>query len=166
VAVADVDDGGLLHDTVSFDIEDIDAAFAELDARYLAGEAAGNEVWSEVSRSYAALNRHEIPPSMSDWTTIDHRVCETFEGRDLAAYARSAWDLMPDVKIRVQAVHRLSDLGVVVTHAADGTSQDGLQAEWRIIVLLVKQGENGNRCELFNETDLDAACARFDELSD
>ncbi len=82
----------------------------------------------------------------------------------MTAYARSAWDLMPDVKIRIEAVHRLSDLGAVATHVAYGTSQDGFEAEWRMIVLLLKRGENLNRCELFNEADLDAALARFDDL--
>ena len=148
-----------------FDLDDIDAAFAELDARYLAGEAAGHaESWSEITQSYAAMNRHEIPATMSEWTTIDHRVRETFEGGDLTAYARSAWELMPNVKIRIEAVHRLSDRGVVATHVAHGTSQDGFEAEWRMIALLLVQPEGPGRCELFNESDLDAALARFDEL--
>ena len=151
---------------VVFDPEDIDAAFAELDARYLADEAARHaEVWSEIVQSYAEMNRHEIPQAMSSWKTVDHRVRETFEGGDLTAYARSAWDLMPDVKIRIEAVHRLSDLGAVATHVAYGTSQDGFEAEWRMIVLLLKRGENLNRCELFNEADIGDALTRFDDLS-
>jgi hypothetical protein len=147
-----------------FDPDDFDAAFAELDARYLAGEAACHaEVWSEIVQSYAAMNRHEIPQAMSNWETVDHRVRETFEGGDLTAYARSAWDLMPDVTIRIEAVHRLSDLGAVATHVAYGTSQDGFEAEWRMIVLLLKRGENLNRCELFNEADIGDALSRFEE---
>jgi hypothetical protein len=148
-----------------FDPEDIDAAFAELDARYLAGEAAAHaEVWSEITQGYAALNSHELPVTLSNWMTIDHRVRETFAGGDLSAYARSAWDLMPDVKIRIEAVHRLGELGGVATHVAYGTSQDGFEAEWRMIVLLLVQGEGSNLCELFDEADLDAALARFDEV--
>ncbi len=150
---------------MAFDPDDIDAAFAELEARYLAGEAAGSEVWSEVVRSYAAMNRHEIPPTMSNWTTVDHRVRETFDGGELDAYTRSAWDLIPDVSIRVEAVHRLTDLGAVATHVAYGTSKGGFEAEWRMIVILAPQTDGPNRCELFNETDLDAALARFDDLS-
>ena len=61
-------------------------------------------------------------------------------------------------------MHRLSDLGVVATHVAYGTSQDGFDAEWRMIVLLLTQADGPNRCELFNESDLDAALARFDDL--
>src|SRR4029078_10376929 len=119
-------DGGLMHGTVAFDVDDIDAAYAELDARYLAGEAAAHtKMWAEIAQNYAALNKHEIRATMSDWTTIDHRVRETFAGGDLSAYTRSAWELVPDVKIRIEAVHRLSDSGLVATHVAHGTSQDG-----------------------------------------
>ena len=59
---------------VIFDLEDFDAAIAELDARYLAGEAAAHaRTWSVISRGYAALNRHELPPTTPDWVNIDHR---------------------------------------------------------------------------------------------
>ena len=62
-------------------------------------------------------------------------------------------------------MHRLSDLGAVVTHAAYGTSQEGFDAEWRMIQLLTVEGDLISRCEIFDEADLDAALARFDELS-
>ncbi len=150
---------------MAFDPDDIDAAFDELDTRYLAGEAAGNQVWSEVAQSFAAMNRQEMPSTMSDWETVDHRVRETFEGGDLSAYTWSAWDLVPDLSVRVEAVHRLTTHGAMYTHAASGTSKDGFEAEWRMIVILMVQAEGLNRCELFNEADLDTALVRFDELS-
>ena len=62
-------------------------------------------------------------------------------------------------------MHRLSDLGAVVTEAAHGTSQEGFDAEWRVITVLTVDGDLINRCELFDEADIDAALARFDELS-
>ena len=47
---------------VSFDADDFDAAFEELDARYLAGEAAAHaHTWSVIAAAYAAFNRHELP---------------------------------------------------------------------------------------------------------
>ena len=72
--------------------------------------------------------------------------------------------LIPDVTFRVEAVHRLSNLGAVFTHVAHGISQDGFDAEWREIDLLTVEGDLINRCEIFDEADLDAALARFDEL--
>ena len=62
-------------------------------------------------------------------------------------------------------MHRLSDLGAVVTHGAYGTSQEGFDAEWREVDLLTVEGDLISRSELFDEADLDAALARFDELS-
>ena len=51
---------------VTFDLDDIDAAFEELDARYLAGEAAPySDTWSVITRGYAALNRREIPATIT-----------------------------------------------------------------------------------------------------
>ena len=48
--------------TVTFDLDEFDAAFEELDARYLAGEAAAHaQTWSAVTGVYAAINRHEQP---------------------------------------------------------------------------------------------------------
>ncbi len=49
-----------------FDPDDFDAAFAELDARHLAGEAAAHaHMWSVITEAYAALNRHELPSDSS-----------------------------------------------------------------------------------------------------
>jgi hypothetical protein len=71
---------------------------------------------------------------------------------------------MPDFAIHIQTVHRLKDLGAAFTYAAQGTSQEGVDAEWREIAVLSVEGDRINRCELFDETDLDAALARFKEL--
>ena len=104
---------------VTFDLDDIDAAFEELDARYLAGEAAAHShTWSVIVAGYAALNRHEFPPATPDWVNIDHRRGTAFAPGDMTAHLRATWDLSPEVSINIEAVHRLSNLGAVVTHAA------------------------------------------------
>ena len=47
---------------VTFDPDDIDAAFEELDARYLAGEAAAHgQTWSVIARTYTMFNRRDLP---------------------------------------------------------------------------------------------------------
>ena len=47
---------------IAFDPDDIDAAFEELDARYLAGEAAPYaQTWSAVAEAYACVRRGELP---------------------------------------------------------------------------------------------------------
>ncbi len=149
---------------VVFDPDDVDAAFEELDARYLAGEAAAHaRTWSVVTDGYAAFNRHELPAA--DWVTVDHRPLVTIDASDLTANIRATWDLMPDISIHIEAVHRLSGFGAVFTVTAYGTSPEGFDAEWRMIQLLTVEGDRTNRCELFDEADLDAALARFEELA-
>jgi hypothetical protein len=150
---------------VSFELDDIDAAFEELDARYLAGEAAAYaHTWSFITNAYATLNRHELPPKTSDWVTVDHRARTTFAGDGLTAYLRAGWDLTPDIKMYIEAVPRLSEAGAVLIHSAYGSSREGFDAEWRIILLLTNGGGLVKHGELFDEADLDAALARFDEL--
>ena len=60
---------------------------------------------------------------------------------------------------------RISDLGVVVTHVAHGLTPEGFHAEWRMIAIFTVDADFINRYEMFDEADLDAAFARFDELS-
>ena len=74
-------------------------------------------------------------------------------------------DDSPDTKIYIGAVHRLSKIGAVVSHLARGISQEGFDAEWRDVNVLAVEGDMLTRSELFDESDLDAAIARFDELS-
>ena len=63
-------------------LDDIDAAFEELDARYLAGEAAAHaHTWSVIAGAYAAFNRHESPATAPDWVSIDHRPIASNLGR-------------------------------------------------------------------------------------
>jgi hypothetical protein len=150
---------------VAFDLEDIDAAFEELDARYLVGEAAAHEhTWSFISRAYAAFNRHELPPTTPDWVNVDHRRGIAFAPGDMTAYIRAGMDLAPDTRIYIETVHRLNSLGAVITQVLTGTSHDGFDAEWREIGILTFEGDLISRSELYDEKDLDAALARFDEL--
>src|ERR1700749_3478358 len=49
---------------VSFDVDGIEAAIAELDARYIAGETGARaHTWSVIVDSYAAFNRREFLPT-------------------------------------------------------------------------------------------------------
>ena len=150
---------------VGFDLDDIEGACAELDARYLAGEAADHShTWSVVSGAYASMNRHELFATTPDWVNVDHRRPKIIEQGGLNASLLSMWTLIPDVTFRVEAVHRLTNVGAVCTHVAQGISQDGFDAEWRGVELLTVDGDLINRCEIFGEADLDAAIAKFEEL--
>ena len=70
---------------LSFDPDDIDAAFEELDARYLAGEAAKHaHTWSVVAQVLRRINRHETP--RDDTGLREHRPPQviTFAPGDLS----------------------------------------------------------------------------------
>ncbi|OBA73140.1 regulator [Mycobacterium sp. 1554424.7] len=165
LAVAEIDADERLVAVVSFDIDDIDAAFEELDARYLAGEAAAYaHTWSVIARACLAFNQHEIPATTPDSVAIEHRPLLSTEAVDLAAAIRAVWELTPDVSMRIEAVHRLSELGAVLTYLLSGTSQDGFDAEWRMIEIFTVDGELISGCEVFDEAELDTALARFEEL--
>ena len=62
-------------------------------------------------------------------------------------------------------MHRLTNLGAVVAHATHATSQEGVEVESGEIIILMVDGDLLSRCEIFNEADLDAALARFEELN-
>ena len=61
-------------------------------------------------------------------------------------------------------MHRLDNLGGVVTHVANETSQEGFHAEWRVVSVFTVEGDMINRCEVFDEAAIDDAIARFEEL--
>ena len=150
---------------VAFDLDDIDAAFEELDARYLAGEAAvHSHTWSVISQAYAALNRRALPATTPDWTSVDHRHFGTIEPNALTPNIRAFWDITSEARIDVATVHRLTNLGAVVAHATHATSQEGVEVESGELIILMVDGDLLSRCEIFNEADLDAALTRFEEL--
>ncbi|MCU1695434.1 MAG: putative ATPase, partial [Mycobacterium sp.] len=166
LTIIEIDSDNRISWGIQFDAEDIDAAVEELDARYLAGEAAEHShTWSLIARACAAFNRHVMPPTTSDWINVDHRKVTAFAPGDMTAYMRATFGVAPDIRFYFEAVHRLTDLGAVFTQAGRGISHEGFEAEWRDVILMSIEGDQFNRCEIFDEADLDAALARFDELS-
>src|ERR1700735_883387 len=57
--VLEISADDLITSIIVFDLDDIDAAVAELDARYLAGEASAHpDSWLAITQACAALSRH------------------------------------------------------------------------------------------------------------
>ena len=68
LGVGEIDAEGRIVAAIAFDPEEIDAAIEELDARYLAGEAAAHShTWSVITQAYTALNHRKLPPAKADW---------------------------------------------------------------------------------------------------
>ena len=166
LTLTECSDENLVHTFVFFDADDVDAAFAELETRYMAGEgAAHSHIWTLVTQTYARFNLHELSPTTPDWVNVDHRRGAAPEPGDMHAYVSAMWAVAPDVRTCIESVHRLTNLGAVFTHSELGTSQQGFGAEWHEITLLTFEGNLIDRCELFDEDELDVALTRFDELS-
>ena len=126
IDVIEIDADNQIVALITFDTDDLDTAFTELDSRYVAGEAAAHaHTWSVISRAFAAVNRHELPEFMPDFVNVDHRRAIAFAPGDLTAYMRATWDHAPDVIAYAAVVHQLSDIGAVFTEAVSGTSQNG-----------------------------------------
>ena len=150
---------------VTFDLDDFDNAITELDARYIAGEAAGHaRTWSVIAGVLVAHNRREIAATTPDVVSIDHRRVAGFAPGEGFEYIRAGWDLGQSLNIYIEIAHRVNDLGAVFTWAGHGTSHEGFEAEWRGVTLMTVDGEMVSRMEVFDEGDLDAALARFEEL--
>ncbi|MGZ6981406.1 MAG: hypothetical protein ACXVH5_04505 [Ilumatobacteraceae bacterium] len=165
LGICEIDADHRLGTCLMFDLDELDAAFDELDARYLAGEAAGHaRTWAAIRTGFDALNRREIPKLTEDFADIDHRRVATIGPGSLMEHLQAMYDF-PSIKFYVESVHRLSELGAVVSHAATATSSDGFAAEWRMTDVFTVNGDSVSRCEIFDEGDLDAALARSDELA-
>ncbi|MET0898425.1 MAG: hypothetical protein ABWY45_10995, partial [Mycobacterium sp.] len=165
--VVETDVDGQLVAHVAFDPDDVDAASAELDARYLATEAAPHSrTWSLIVSAATAVNRHETPYPAADYVVIDHRVQHTTIAASTATDRRQpSLDLTPTPYLHIEAVHRLSDYGAVITKSSYGTTQESVAAEWRMIQVLTVDGDQIDRVEVFDEADIEAALARFGELA-
>ena len=112
-----------------FDLDDFDAAIAELDARYLAGEAAAHaQTWSLIAGGLRRAQPARTP--RADAGLREYRPSTrsmAFAPGDMTAFVHDLIEDSPDINIYIEAVHRLSDLGAVVTQSAHGISQDGLR---------------------------------------
>jgi hypothetical protein len=168
LAVQETDSQGLLGWNVFFDADDLAGAYAELEARYLAGDAAPQAAtWRRIVDVYDGLNRRQLPRGADDLVMVDHRRTEAGGHSSPAAASasvRTMWELVPDLKIQITAVHRLSDNAALISCSMGGTSRDGVAAEWSVIELVGVDGDLVARWEEFSDDQLDAALARFGEL--
>ena len=90
-SIIEIDNDQRIVALVVFDLDDFDSAIAELDARYLAGEAAVHaRMWSAITSAYAAINRRELPPTTADFEDEDHRRGAAFSPGSMVEYLR-AW---------------------------------------------------------------------------
>ncbi len=168
----ETDDHGVPVAFVRFDPEDLDAAYAELDARYDAGEAAAHDrmlAWQRAllrifaDRDWDALTAQCAPTLVAH----DHRLVGWGTLRGPAAWVqtlRSLVDLAPDARPHLHHV-RLSDRGWLAEGAMLGTRDGGMFEIPSIAVGELDELGKQHRLDLYELDALDAALARFAELS-
>jgi ketosteroid isomerase-like protein len=172
LAVAEIDDDDHLTDTVIFDADDVDAALAELDARYLADEGAP---FAQVIRTNLAavdaFNRRDFDAMRMLYAetidVVDHRVAQFPTYTDRADFLRDVAtmvELTPDLRMIIAAIYP-DQHGTVALVRGTATTADGGEIEGMVIGVSVVRDGVVTRFETFTEDALDAARARLAELA-
>ncbi len=171
LSVVGADEAGRCNLAVLFDLDDEDAALAELDARYIEGEAAPYaDVWRTIAAGVDAYNRRD-PAGRAlladDYVVIDHHRLGFPPGDRRAFLAEHAAmsRMVPDNRRTIVSVDVLNEHGTVVELARSGVTEDGVGLEGGSRnVYLVRDGQH-TRMEIFPRAEREAAVARFAELT-
>jgi class 3 adenylate cyclase len=165
--LCEADAVGLITTCVRFDVEDLDAAFAELDARWAAEQGlpiGGDALQVAISTRDWARAAEAIAPEV---VLEDHRAVGMFSvhGRDeLVALWRAAADAMADARLRNEHSRRRGR--VILTISRWTGSRDGGAIEAPRVGVALQDG-NGRiaRVDVYDLGQLDQALARFDALA-
>jgi ketosteroid isomerase-like protein len=156
--------------SITFDLDDRGAAFAEAQARFLAGEATATGGQAPIAVHLRAIARH-------DWKTLrgcvaDDAVVHDRRTLGMGALGRDEWieslrvlvDLAPDVSVEAFRILAWNRHGRVAEQRLFGTVRDGGPFENVLVVVMLTGGDRIQRFELFNVGDVEKALARFEEL--
>ncbi len=172
LGVNGIDEEGRLNGAVLFDADDLDAAFEEVDNRYLSGEGAPcADVVRCVTNTVRLFNARDwdaYRQSISDDAVfISHQrvsVGETYGVDAWMDVLRAMADLLESQRMHIISVLAISEelgLGEVFGF---GTSTEGVDVEFGYLALAQIRDGRVCRTETFETDDVDAALARFEEL--
>ncbi len=173
LSLIEVDGAGLRTAGVLFDLEELDAAYTELDARYAAGEGAPHlQLLANLRTHLQAIGANDmaavrriLPP---DLTVTSHRKLASWGKtltRDeyLASYA--GLGDFGDLVTRVRADHvSISPAAGLVVTTGRGTF-GGSAFERPLVTVFTHDGTRSRSLEEFDFEQLDLALARFEELN-
>src|SRR5262249_45385831 len=128
LSLLEVDERGDPAALIEFEPRDLEAAYAELDARFAAGEgaryAAARELWSRMARAFAARDWESLASLFGpDFVIDDHRLLgwgTLRSGDEYVARVRALVDLRPDVGVRLHHVLALDHRGALTVHVWAG----------------------------------------------
>ena len=169
--VVEVDASGARIAAVAFDPGDLDLAYAELDARYAAGEAApyarGHAIWRRFNDAWAARGWDALAASLApEFRIEDHRKPGLLGGMsrdDYVASARALVGLRPDVRLRIDHVLALDDRRSLQVGRLVGAAEDG-SFETAFIRVLEFGSDAIRGIHMYELDDLDAARARYEAI--
>ena len=169
--LTEVDAEGRIRASISFDDDDRSAAFAEAEARFLAGEAASTGGQAPILALRRAFARHDWEAVRAcldpDAVVRDHRMLglDVSTGDDWLESVRVLADLGSDVDAQTLKILAWNRDGRVDVTRLGGTMPHGGGAFENIMVAVnVTAGDRLQRCEFFDVGDADQAVARFEEL--
>jgi class 3 adenylate cyclase/tetratricopeptide (TPR) repeat protein len=168
LAVGEVDADGLAVAILHFDLDDLDAAYAELDRRYAAGEGGSESCFFATTagtiksrdwEAFGALLADEI-------VTEEHRrvaMRGTTRGVDeVIKVARALADLAPDSAFRIE--HVRGGPRVWLWYGVEYGTRDGGEFEIPMVgVSLCNAGGKVERMDYYDPEQLEQALARFEE---
>jgi hypothetical protein len=171
--VVAVDDDGLCSSLHRFDVDDRDAAYAELDQLYGAGEGRHDATWQQALRLPAALSRGDVDACRAmlapGFRIGDHRKLGWGDTlRDAETFLRSQLalsELSPGWRYRLDH-HRARGSVSLGQQAQVGTREGGAFENPYLVVGMQDPQGLLLGFDVYDVDQLDQARARFEELYD
>jgi hypothetical protein len=170
LVLLETDERGGLVATVRFDANDFDAAYAELDRRFFAGEAVGFAHHARRVDFYRRADGVQYVEALAellapDFVVVDHSPLG-WGTLDRPAYVESVKALAalaPDCRTRTD--HQwLCERGSLGVHVVFGTHEGGAFEQPRVTVSEVDAEGRERRRDIYTLDQLDEARVRFEEL--
>ena len=117
-------------------------------------------VWERALEIVSEVNRHEPGRMIKALAYTDHRRVPFAPG-DFGRAVEELWAIVSDARYTINAVHALGAHGTVANLLIEGTDTHGNELQWARAILF---DADEPRLEIYEEVDVGAALARFEEL--
>jgi ketosteroid isomerase-like protein len=168
--LTEVDAEGRIRASLRFDPDDRAAAFEEVQARFVAGEAAASGGQAPIATLFRAFTRRDWESMRSclaeDAVIWDRRalgILGTLDREQWVESLRAAADLAPDWDAEVVRILTWNELGRVHLARMFGT-RDGGPFENVVATVILVDRDRIQRYEIFDVADAGRALTRFEEL--
>lgn len=167
----EVDERGRIVANVRWDVDDLDAAYVELDARWARGEAVVHPAASKwladylcffAARDWSAMAALFAPDVLGE----NHRLVGwgTRTGPSgIVSTLQAQIDLAPDTRERVDHVRTCAG-ALLFEYAWHGTRDGGAFENLWIVLVEVDADGRARRADVWDPEQLEQAWARFDEI--